>query len=365
VESNFNTQRYDTGWIPDRINSGPWFTSYSWPALEELVQRTPIVLPVCSLGTPASAVAELGDLILPPLFHEAMDAPLKQAILGRVDVCFPYMRGSSKRTLFHGAVRVIELPARRPARIETPPRVLCVQVDTAVEEHGPHLPLATDRIQCMTTLRAATEGIANVAIAPPADYGQLAWALPIGLSIDLTAPLTARYVEGYVNALVDWLAPSSIYVACTHGSKLHHQAIQTGLAASRAKRSMFRWLLEPLGDFTGARGDAHAGGVETAMIRHINPALVDGRWWPGRVDELARGQITLAAALEGAKDVDAWVRETEARPWNGIVGDVRNFFAVDAREMLGRMAELARRDIEALAAQSSATEPSVSTSSAP
>ena len=192
VDSSFNPQRYDTGWVPERINAGPWFTSYTWPALEERVQHTPIVLPICSLGTPASAIAELGELILPPLFHEAMDASLKRAILERVDACFPYMRGSAKRTVFHGAVRIIELPAKKPAKIDAAPRVLCVNIDTAVEEHGPHLPLATDRIQCMAALRAAAEGAPGVAIAPPADYGQLAWALPIGLSIDLTVPLTAK-----------------------------------------------------------------------------------------------------------------------------------------------------------------------------
>ena len=35
------------------------------------------------------------------------------------------------------------------------------------------------------------------------------------------------------------------------------------------------------------RGDPHAGGVETAIIAHVNRDLVDAQWWPQRVDDVA------------------------------------------------------------------------------
>ena len=49
-------------------------------------------------------------------------------------------------------------PGRRP-------RILAFSVDTAVEEHGPHLPLATDRIQSYAVLAKLAEETAGLALA--------------------------------------------------------------------------------------------------------------------------------------------------------------------------------------------------------
>jgi creatinine amidohydrolase/Fe(II)-dependent formamide hydrolase-like protein len=229
-----------------------------------------------------------------------------------------------------------------------PPRILAFSVDTAVEQHGPHLPLGADTIQSYAVLHRLASEIDGLVVGPPLDYGHLTWGLPFGLSIDLTPPLASRYMCGFVNAIMDWLSPESLYVADVHGSLAHRIAIQDGLRQSRCPRWAFRWLHEPLVEFAGNRGDAHAGSVETTLVEHINPDLVDSRWWPHRIDDLAARQMTLADAIELSSDLPRFIERVESRQLNGIVGNVRDAFALDAGDLMNRMLTVARQDVGGL-----------------
>ena len=168
------------------------------------------------------------------------------------------------------------------------------------------------------------------------------------MSIDLTPPLLKRYVTGFVNALLDWTAAEALYVVDVHGSIVHRTAIQDGLAASRAERYAFRWLHEPLVEFAGERGDQHAGGVETALIAHISPQLVDSRWWPNRRAEIAAAQMTMSEGIELASDLPRFIERVEAGNLNGIVGDINNFYNVDSELMMARMLDTAAGDVRGL-----------------
>jgi creatinine amidohydrolase/Fe(II)-dependent formamide hydrolase-like protein len=276
-----------------------------------------------------------------------LDEPLKSAIVDRVRQCFPYFIGTRKRAEIPGDLRVVEFPTRELESVERP-QVLAFSVDTAVEQHGPHLPLATDRIQSYSVLTRLAQDFDGMAIGPPLDYGQLTWGLPFGMSIDITAPLLARYVTRFTNALLDWLSPFSIYVVDVHGSTIHRAAIQEGLAASRCKRWAFRWLYEPLYEFAGGRGDQHAGGVETALVHFINPDLVDPGWWPNRVDELAAGQMPLEDVLDMSQDLGRFIQHVETCSRNGIVGDIRNFFTLNPTMLMEAMLSVARQDVVGL-----------------
>ena len=59
--------------IPRQVNAGHWVTAYT---LNKLLEHEPesIVLPLVSMGTPADSLKTLGDLVLPPLYHEALDS---------------------------------------------------------------------------------------------------------------------------------------------------------------------------------------------------------------------------------------------------------------------------------------------------
>ncbi len=334
--------------IPQQINTGRWLVGYSLNELKELLETKNMVLPICSLGTPVEKLLELAPLVLPPLYYEAMDAELKSQLLARIGQCFPFYETTRDRSEKHCEFEIVELPPEPPRNLSASPQVLAFSVDTAVEEHGPHLPLATDTIQSYAVLNRLAEEFDGFLVGPPVEYGHLTWGLPFGLSIDITPPLLTRYVTGFANAVLDWLSPKALYVVDVHGSIVHRNAIQDGLRQSKCSRWSFRWLHEPLVEFAAERGDQHAGGVETALVHHISSELVDSRWWPERVDDLAAEEMSFDLAVELTPNLPRFIEQVETKSFNGIVGNIRNFFQVNANEMMERMLGMARKDVQQL-----------------
>lgn len=334
-------------YFPRKLNESPFVPFHTFEALESKVAETRIVLPVCSFGTPFEKLATLGPLVLPPLWNEALEVDLKDAILNRILHCFPYYAGTRKRRDTMGRLEVREYP-----RVHFPPpdspKILAYSVDTAVEEHGPHLPLGTDTLQSYAVLNRLEEEFSEITVGAPLEYGHLTWGLPFGLSIDITPDLVTRYVKGFVNALLQWVQPEALYVVDIHGSQVHRDAVQRGLQQSQCSRWKFRWLHEPLAAQAQDRGDFHAGGVETRLIEHINPALTDPAWWPGRMDELEAGQMKVSRAVELSANLFDFIDEVENHPLNGIVGEIRNAEQVSGEDLMNRMLETARRDIREL-----------------
>jgi creatinine amidohydrolase len=334
-------------YLPSRINHGPWVTAHT---LYDLRRRDAdsYVLPICSLGTPRSEIGRLGELVLPPLFHEALDESLKSRIVARIRRCFPKYdpHGENVASEKVQAVEVQPSSESAPSR----PKILAFSVDTAVEEHGPHLPLATDTIQSYGVLNQLAREFGGFLAGPPLEYGQLTWGLPFGFSVDLTAELLTEYVAKFTDAVVAWCDPEAVYVVDVHGSIVHRRAIVEGLRKCGFNRWAFRWLHEPLAEFASGRGDQHAGGVETALVEHVSSELLDPDWWPARIDEISAGQMSFEKAVELTPDLPAFAEHVEAHSLNGIVGDILNYRQVDATQMFAMMMDVARQDVDALLA---------------
>jgi len=334
-------------YFPARVNTGRFLSGYTLNELEKRISGDEIVMPICSLGTGIDQLTSLAPLVLPPLYHEAMDGDLREKIENQIRQTFPYLSGSKKSLDFQGNFRVVECE-RQPYTSPDSPKILAFSVDTAVEEHGPHLPLQTDTLQSYAVLNHLAEEMDDFLVGPPVEYGQLTWGLPFGLSVDLTAPLLTRYVRGFANAMMKWIKPAALYVVDVHGSIIHRNAIQEGLRQSECEHWAFRWLHDSLVEFAGDRGDQHAGGVETSLIHHINPELVDPHYWPDKVDELAQGQMNLEMAVELSSDLQRFSDEVEKHQFNGIVGNVKNFFDLDAQLLMDRMLDVTREDVRRL-----------------
>lgn len=337
-------------WLPEQVNCGPWLTHYTLDELERRLTSERAVLPICSRDTPVEAIEKLGPLVLPPLYREGLDAELQAAMLARIRDCFPYFLGTQRREKYRATFDVVELPNvenafRTATRTDQRAAILAFSVDTAVEEHGPHLPLATDRIQSYGVLNRLAQEMPGLWMAPPVDYGHLTWGLPRGLSIDVTPGLLTRYVARYAKALFERHQSAGLYVVDVHGSPVHRQAIQDGLAASGVPHWKFRWLYEPLVEFASERSDQHAGGVETAVVEAIGHDLVDRQWWPGREADLVAGEMSFELALQLQTDMPAFIQYAESNPWNGIVGRIGNYHHVGGAMMLELMVELARGDV--------------------
>lgn len=343
----------ELGWyLPAALNTGSWVAGHTLDALRKRVMTERVVLPICGLGTAAEELASLGPLVLPPLYQEALDGDpgLKAALVAQVRRCFPFFEGTAARASWPGTLDVVELPASGRAWTGARPRVLAFGADTTIEQHGPHLPLATDTIQTYAVLRQLAAEHEGVAVAPPLEYGHLTWGLPFGMSIDITPALLGRYVRGYLRAVSEWCAPEAIYVADVHGSLVHRATLQAAVAEWRVTPAAFRWLHDPLVEFAGERGDMHAGGVETRLVEHIAPGLVDPSWWPAGRERLAAGQIAVSEAVALSADLPEFAARAESRGWNGVIGRIENAAEVEGAELLARMVAVARADVRRLGA---------------
>ena len=58
--------------------------------------------------------------------------------------------------------------------------------------------------------------------------------------------------------------------------------------------------------------------------------------------------MTASRATELSSDLGRFVQHVESQPLNGIVGDIRNFFTLDAPSLMTRMLEVARADVRGL-----------------
>ena len=334
------------GYLPSAVNSGPWITAYTLNRLRALPTDARFVLPICSLATPFADCVQPGTFVLPPLYHEAMDNGLQDRIVEQILRCFP---SHSPDGINNNAdrVRVVELP-----RVSLPqlprPRILAFSVDTAVEEHGPHLPLGTDTIQSYSVLNQLRDGIDGFEVFRPVEYGQLTWGLPFGFSVDLTVPLLTEYVANFANAVMNWRKPEAMYVVDVHGSITHRQAIVDGLQQSGVARWAFRWLHEPLAEFASARGDQHAGGVETALVERVSRDLIDADWFPNRIDEIAAGQMSFQQAVDLTPNLVAFTDAVDEHDFNGVIGDIHNYHDVDTSLMFGRMLRIGTEDVAQL-----------------
>jgi len=344
------TESIHTAWLPRRVNESTWLSHYTADELEIRVRGERVVLPICFIGTPPEQIEGLGPLVLPPLLTEALDLELTSSIVARIGACFPFLESDRRREQADTKIDIVELPRAALPRVAAAPQILAFSVDTAVEQHGPHLPLATDRIQSYAVLAQLADEIEGFVVAPPVDYGHLTWGLPRGLSIDIGPTLLSRYVARYAAALATRYEPSALYVVDVHGSPVHRRAIEEGLAASGVSCWKFRWLHQPLVEFAADRGDQHAGGVETAVVEAIEPNLLDSSWWPDRITELQAGEMTFEMALHLQNDLNEFIRFAEEHSWNGIVGRILNYRDLEGRALLGRMFDMARQDVRALLA---------------
>lgn len=339
--------RKNPDYLPQQVNSGQWITACTLFELCDRLAEIRFILPVCSIGTSyekLTASVSDDELLLPPLFHEAMDDELCDAIVTRIRQCFPIYEMAAGAAAHADRLRV-EVHDAQPLPAVTSPKVFSFSVDTAVEEHGPHLPLATDTVQSYSVLLQLKNEIEGFVAGQPVEYGHLTWGLPFGMSIDLTPELLTRYVTGYANAVLDWCQPETMYVVDVHGSIVHRQAIIAGMEQSRVARWAFRWLHEPLIEFASERGDQHAGGVETALVEFANPDLIDTRWFPSRIADIEAAQMTLEQAVELTPDLREFIRYVEQTGANGIVGKIRNYETLDAATMFESMLSVARDDV--------------------
>ncbi|MEX5720595.1 mycofactocin biosynthesis peptidyl-dipeptidase MftE [Geodermatophilus maliterrae] len=213
---------------------------------------------------------------------------------------------------------------------ELPERPLLVLPLGSVEQHGHHLPLATDTVVAAAVTRAADLG--DALLAPALAYGASGEheGFPGTVSIG-TEALTAVLVE-YGRSACRWAG--RLLVVNGHGGNL--DALCRAVPLLREEGRDAAWF--PCGV---PGGDAHAGRAETSLLLHVEPRAVrTDRSVPGATAPI--GELLPRLRAEGVRGVSP----------TGVLGDPAGASAQEgARSLAGLAARLAaavaRWDVDA------------------
>ncbi len=220
---------------------------------------------------------------------------------------------------------------RGGAAAALPDRAVAVLPVAATEHHGPHLPLGTDAM-ILDGVLAAAQAMAGDAYALVLPVQRVGWSVEHGdwpgtLSLDADR-LAAGWVE-----LGGWAARAGIrrlLILNSHGGNTPVAAIaamrmraEHGLLAARA-----HWQ-DLAGPADGGGRDWHGGLVETSVMLHLRPDLVD------------RGAVapppphTLPLAPDGPAPWAWMARDLDPR---GVIGDPGGATAAFGADLVSRSA---------------------------
>ena len=215
-----------------------------------------------------------------------------------------------------------------------PKEVLLLVPVGSVEQHGPHLPLATDTMLAHAVTRAAAERLdatgVRVLVAPSVGYG--ASGEHEGFPGTVSIGHEALYV------LLAELARSACHwasgVVFVNGHGGNASTLTKVVELLRYEDRAVAWTSTALPD-----ADAHAGDTETSLLRFLAP-------WAVRVDLMAAGATEPVSELM-PRLRDEGVRAVSA---NGVLGDPTTSSPERGRELFERLvrnlvAELTALDV--------------------
>ncbi len=204
----------------------------------------------------------------------------------------------------------------------------------SVEQHGPHLPLATDAMIATAVSRTAAERLdaagTRVLVAPALAYGASGEHEGFPGTVSIGHEALSLLLLELGRSAARW-ARGVIFV---NGHGGNTSTVQKAVELLRYEGRAVAWTSTAL-----AGSDAHAGDTETSLLRHLAPWLV-------RVDLMAAGATEPVAELmprlraEGVRAVST----------NGVLGDPRSSSADKGRRLFERLvdtlaAELADLDV--------------------
>jgi mycofactocin precursor peptide peptidase len=174
---------------------------------------------------------------------------------------------------------------------ELPPAPLLVVPLGSVEQHGHHLPLATDTTVACAVAESAAGRLDDALLAPALAYGASGEHEGFPGTVSLgTDALTGLLVE-YGRSACRWAG--RVLIVNGHGGNL--DALVTAGSLLRGEGRDVAWF--PCGV---AGGDAHAGRTETSLMLHVEPEAVrTGRSVPGVTTPI--GELLPRLRAEGVR----------------------------------------------------------------
>ena len=217
-----------------------------------------------------------------------------------------------------------------------PGEVLLLVPVGSVEQHGPHLPLATDTMIANAVTRAAAERLdatgTQVLVAPSVNYGASGEHEGFPGTISIGHEALHLLLAEYGRSASHWA--SGVIFVNGHGGNTATMTKVVDLL--RFEGRSVAWTSTALAD-----ADAHAGETETSILRYLAP-------WSVRVDLMAAG------ATEPVRQLMPRLRDEGVRGVspNGVLGDPTTSSTERGRELFERLvrnlvAELVALDVTA------------------
>jgi creatinine amidohydrolase len=190
----------------------------------------------------------------------------------------------------------------------------------STEQHGPHLPLATDHLIAEGLAREAADRTGYLC-TPTVNVGVSPHHRQFHGTMWVDAPQFRDYVESFTRNLTYHGIDRVVYVNA-HGGNVEHLREVGRRLHEDGTAFCVEWMWdESIPDLVGElfeHNGPHGGPKETAMIQHLRPDLVH----EDRLEEAADG---------GVREFDAYVageHESAGRP--PVVNGARTFY--DARD---------------------------------
>jgi creatinine amidohydrolase len=187
----------------------------------------------------------------------------------------------------------------------------------SVEQHGRHLPMATDTVVAQAVAETVVPRLDGALLAPALAYGASGEHEGFPGTISLgTEALTALLVE-YGRSASRWAG--RLLVVNGHGGNL--DALRDAVPLLRTEGRDVAWF--PCGV---PGGDAHAGRTETSLVLHVEPAAVrEALAAAGETTPI--GQLLPRLRAEGVRGVSP----------DGVLGDPTGASAAEGARLLAEL----------------------------
>jgi len=221
-------------------------------------------------------------------------------------------------------------------------KTTAILVSGAMEQHGPHLPVATDTLLGYAVAVKAAEILGNALVAPIVYPGLSEHHMGFPGSFTLTWDTYLEILEAFCEGLAE-SGFRDIVLTSSHGGNVAVLKVLTPRIAkkmgSRTRVNMVDYLRASSGavedylknaGISKTRAGVHSGYAETAMMLAVEPDLVE-------MDAVEEGLVDDAfyhADHIARSQIDTFIHGVHHFIPNGILGDPRGAEAEQGRRLM-------------------------------
>ncbi|MFA9518612.1 creatininase family protein [Halopenitus sp. H-Gu1] len=201
----------------------------------------------------------------------------------------------------------------------------------STEQHGPHLPLATDHLIAEAYAREAARRTGYLC-TPTINIGVSPHHKQFHGTMWVDAPVFREYVESFTRNLTYHGIDRVIYVNAHGGNVEHLREVGRRLRDEKelyAIEWMWNESIPDMVDELFTQNGPHGGPKETAMIQYLAPELVKN----DRLEDAREGGIPDVEAAETVKYGSRTFYDAADNTSNGVLGDQTDATAKKGEQM--------------------------------